>query len=132
IAGLALYYFIHEFQGLATSQAMDQAQIGRQIASGHGWRTNVIRPRAIGQLQSHGKDVPQKIWYDTFNAPLPPLIDAIALLPVKSDWKMTPRDVNYVGDKAIILVSMLFFIGSVVMLFFIGRRLFDQRLALLS
>ena len=132
IAGLALYYFIHEFQGLATSQAMDQAQIGRQIASGHGWRTNVIRPRAIGQLQSHGKDVPQKIWYDTFNAPLPPLINAIALLPVKSDWKMTPRDVNYVGDKAIIFVSMLFFIGSVVMLFFIGRRLFDQRLALLS
>ena len=132
IAGLALYYFIHEFQGLATSQAMDQAQIGRQIASGHGWRTNVIRPRAIGQLQSHGKDVTQKIWYDTFNAPLPPLIDAIALLPVKSDWKMTPRDVNYVGDKAIIFVSMLFFIGSVVMLFFIGRRLFDQRLALLS
>ena len=25
----------------------------------------LIRPRAIGQLQSHGKDVTQKIWYDT-------------------------------------------------------------------
>ena len=36
---------------------MDQAQIGREIASGQGWRTNFIRPRAIGQLQSHGKDV---------------------------------------------------------------------------
>ena len=45
---------------------------------------------------------------------------------------MTPRDVNYVGDKAIILVSMLLFLASVVMLFFIARRLFDQRLALLS
>jgi hypothetical protein len=132
IAGLALYYFIHEFQGLSTSQAMDQAQIGRQIASGHGFRTNVIRPRAVGQLLSHGKKVPEKIWYDTFNAPLPPLVNALALLPVKSHWKMTARDVNYVGDKAIIFTSMLFFIASVVIMYFIGRRLFDKRLALLS
>jgi hypothetical protein len=132
VIGLALYYFIHEFQGLATSQAMDQAQIGRQIASGHGWRTNVIRPRAIGQLQKHGKNVAQKIWYDTYNAPLPPLVDALALLPVKAYWKMTPRDVNYVGDKAIVLVSILFFFASLVILFFIARRLFDKRLALLA
>jgi hypothetical protein len=131
VIALALFYFIHEFQGLATSQAMDQAQIGRQIASGHGWRTNVVRPRAIGQLQSHGKNVAQKVWYDTYHAPLPPLVNAIALLPVKAYWKMTPRDINYVGDKAIVLVSILFFLGAVVILFVIARRLFDQRLALL-
>src|SRR5438552_1814587 len=49
IVALATIYLYH-FRGLATSQAMDQAQIGRAIASGHGWRTNFIRPRAIGQL----------------------------------------------------------------------------------
>ena len=57
VTGIALFYFMHEFRGLATSQAMDQAQIGRHIASGEGWRTNFIRPRAIGQLQSKGKNV---------------------------------------------------------------------------
>lgn len=129
---LAIFYFIHEFQGLATSQAMDQAQIGRQIASGHGWHTNVVRPRAIGQLRSHGKSVQQKIWTDTYNAPLPPLVDAIALFPVKAYWKMTPRDITYVGDKAIVFVSILLFLGSIVVLFFIARRLFDQALALLA
>jgi hypothetical protein len=132
IIALALFYFMHEFRGLATSQAMDQAQIGREIASGHGWRTNFIRPRAFGQLQAHGKNATQKIWSDTYNAPLPPLVDAIALLLVKSHWQMTPRDIIYVGDKAIVSVSVLLFIASVVLLFFIARRLFDQRLALLG
>ena len=89
------------FRGLATAQAMDQAQIGREIASGHGWRTNFIRPRALGMLLSHGKNVQQKIWYDTYNAPLPPLVDAIALFPFRSHLKMTPRDIIYVGDYAI-------------------------------
>lgn len=130
VIALAVFYLWH-FRGLATAQAMDQAQIGRIIASGHGWRTNVIRPRAVGQLQAQGKNV-QRIYYDTYHAPLPPLVDAIALLPVKSHWKMTPADVVYVGDKAIVTMSILLFLASVVVLFFTARRLFDERLAVLA
>jgi hypothetical protein len=130
IIALAIVYF-GNLRGLATSQAMDQAQIGRFIASGYGWRTNVIRPRAIGQLQAHGKNS-LRVYYDTYHAPLPPLLDAIALLPVKSRLKMTPADVVYVGDKAIVAMSILLFFASVVVLFFVARRLFDQRLALLA
>src|SRR5438128_6890836 len=94
VIALAIYYF-YDFRGLATSQAMDQAQIGRSIASGQGWRTNFVRPRAVGQLQANGKDVVKQIWYDTYNAPLPPLVDAIALLPVKTHGPMTNREVVY-------------------------------------
>src|SRR5580704_11525051 len=99
IAIAAIY--LYQFRGLSTSQAMDQAQIGRAIASGEGWRTKVARPRAVGQLQAHGKSVPEKIWVDTYNAPLPPLVDAAALLLVKSHWKISPRTVVYAGDRAI-------------------------------
>src|SRR5437870_6106316 len=84
IVGLALFYLFHEFRGLATSQAMDQAQIGRELLHGHGWRTHLARPLAIGQLQRNGKDMAQKIWIDTYHAPLPALVDAIALFPVTS------------------------------------------------
>src|SRR5438132_10284693 len=102
IITLAVYYlWPGHFRGLATSQAMDQAQIGRSIASGQGWRTNFVRPRAVGQLQANGKDVVKQIWYDTYNAPLPPLVDAIALLPVKTHGPMTNREVVYAGDRAI-------------------------------
>src|ERR1700752_764767 len=93
IAIAAIY--LYQFRGLSTSQGMDQAQIGRAIASGEGWSTKLARPRAIGQLQTHGKSVTERIWTDTYNAPLPPLVDAIALLFVRSHWQMTPRTLIY-------------------------------------
>ena len=130
IAIVVLHFY--QFRGLSTSQGIDQAQIGRAIASGEGWSTKMARPLAVGQLQAHGKDVSRNIWVDTYNAPLPPFVNAIALLPVKAYWKMDPRTVLYAGDKAIAAMSILLFIGSVAMLFFTARRLFDQRLSLMA
>src|SRR5205085_8583620 len=132
VVALAVYYlWSGHFRGLATSQAMDQAQIGRAIATGQGFRTKFVRPRAVGQLRENGKDVAQKIWYDTYNAPLAPLVDAIALLPVKGHLVMNPRDAVYTGDRAIAVMSILLFICAVAILFFTAQRLFDRRLALL-
>jgi hypothetical protein len=130
IAIAAIY--LYQFRGLSTSQGMDQAQIGRAIARGEGWHTKVARPRAVDQLQHHGRDVAQKIWVDTYNAPLPPLVDAVALIVVKPYWKMTPRTLVYAGDRAIAMMSILLFVGSVAVLFVVARRLFDRRLALLA
>ena len=123
---------MYHFRGLATSQAMDQAQIGRAIASAQGWRTDFIRPRAIGQLQAHGKNVQLKIWHDTYNAPLPPLVDAIALFPLRGHLKMTPQSFVYAGDKAIAIMSLLLFFAAVGVLFFLARRLFDRQLAVMA
>ena len=132
VAGLAVFYWIHEFRGLATSQAMDQAQIGRNIASGQWWRTDVARPLAVGQLQSNGKNPAERVWHDTYHAPLPPLVDAVALRVVKARWKMTPRETVYWGDKAIAAMSIAFFLASLVLLYLTAVRLFDARLALLA
>jgi hypothetical protein len=124
--------FMYNFRGLATSQAMDQAQIGRSLATGHGWHSNYARPVAIGQLQSHGKNVAQRIWTDTANAPLPPLVDAIALFPIKSHLKPQQREPVYAGDRAIAMMAILLFLGSIVIQFFIARRLFDRFVAVLA
>jgi hypothetical protein len=129
VAIVVLHFF--QFRGLTTSQGMDQGQIGRAIASGEGWSTKLARPLAVGQLQTNNKDVATAIWSDTYNAPLPPLVDAIALLTVKPSWKMTTSTLIYAGDKAIATMSILLFIASLAVLFFTARRLFDQRLALL-
>lgn len=128
---LAVYQFYY-FRGLVTPQAMDQAQIGREIASFHGWRTNFIRPRAIGQLSNHGKNVARNIQHDTYEAPLPPLIDAIGLRLIKAHWKMSSHDLVYACDKVIAVESIVLFFLAIVVLFFVARRLFDQRLAFLA
>jgi len=126
---LAGYYLWH-FRGLATSDAMDQAQVARHIATGHGWSTSLARPLAVGVLKSHGKNVASQIWVDTYNAPLPPLVNAIALAAVKSHLEMSANTMIYAGDKAIAVTAVIFFFLSVIVLFFIARRLFDQRLAI--
>jgi hypothetical protein len=122
VIGLIILHF-YQFRGLSTSVGMDRAQIGRAIAKGEGWSTKMARPLAIGQLQAHGKDVAKNIWSDTYNAPLPPLVNAVALLPVKASWKMNARTIIYAGDKAIVTMSMLLFIGSIVVWYFTARRL---------
>jgi hypothetical protein len=124
--------FTYNFRGLATSQAMDQAQIGRSLASGHGWRTLYVRPLSVGQLQRNGRDVARQIWFDTYNAPLPPLVDAIALFPAKSRLAPNPRNIVYTGDRLIVFMAMLLLLGSIVIQFFTAWRLFDRRLALLA
>ena len=124
--------FLYNFRGLATAQAMDQAQIGRSIAFFHGWKTNYARPLAISQLQSHGRNVPGALWTDVYNAPLPPLADAIALLPVRSHLHFATRQVVFTGDRAIAALGLLLFFGSVMIQFFLTSRLFDRWLAVLS
>src|SRR2546421_10970952 len=73
--------YLYQFRGLSTSVGMDQAQIGRAIASGEGWKTKLARPLADRQLDAHRPDRPQNILAVTFNAPLAPLGKLIALAP---------------------------------------------------
>jgi hypothetical protein len=128
--GLSVYYLVHEFCGLPVLQAMDQAQIGREILRGHGWQTKIIRPLAIGQLREHGRDITTAIWQDTYNAPIPPLLDAGAIfIPIHAGWNLTSTDFVYSGDRAIAIMGVIFFLGSVLVLYFIALEIFDQRLA---
>jgi hypothetical protein len=131
--GLSTFYLIHEFRGLPISEAMDQAQIGREILRGHGWQTKFIRPLAIGELRRNGKDVKTAIHEDTYNAPIPPLLDAIAIyLPVTNHWDLTKTTFIYSGDRAIAIMGILFFLASMLVLYFIALDLFDQRLAAMA
>jgi len=128
--GLSVYYLVHVFRGLPVSEAMDQAQIGREILRGHGWETKFVRPLAIGQLRRDGKTVNTAIWEDTYNAPIPPLLDAAAIsLPIKAGWDFTKTGFVFPADRAIACMGVLFFFASLFVLYHIAVELFDERLA---
>ena len=128
IAAVALIYLGWKFRGFSIPEAMDQAQIAREISRGNGWSTQFIRPLAVWQLEHNKIPLPKDHFPDTYNAPLLPLVNA---LPVKLAGKMEFKQGEYVApaEKFIVATSMLCFLGAVVFGYFLLRRLFDARLA---
>lgn len=128
ILGVSLIYLGWKFRGFNTPEAMDQAQVARAIAEGRGWSTKFIRPLAVWQLQNNKVPLPRDDFPDTYNAPLPPLVNA---LPVKLAGKMEFKQGEYVApaEKFIVALSILCFLGAVGIEYLLLRRLFDARLA---
>jgi 4-amino-4-deoxy-L-arabinose transferase-like glycosyltransferase len=135
IAAIAMVYFIvifSQFKGLSNDKGMDQAQIGRQLADGHGFTTKFIRPMAYSQFVTRLGSFPTGEIPDTYNAPLNPWFNSVLLRMTRSSWNMTLKDVVYTSDRVIAGASLLFFLFSVGINFTIAKRLFDRRLALLG
>lgn len=132
VAGLAALYLLYNFRGLDTETAMDQAQIGRQIAAGAGYSTLYVRPMAIWQLLETKGEGPSGLFPDTYNFPLNPAINALLLRPVKRWWPMGPSDAVYVCDRVIATAGVLMFLASVAVTFLLVRGLFDLRVAWLT
>lgn len=135
IIGLSLFYLFIQFRGLNNPSAMDQAQIARNIASGEGFTTDYIRPAAMGMVKRfQGTTGAQDLsrFPDFAQAPLLPLINSIPLGFIKDSWKMGPTDVVYAGDRVLAASSMLFFILSLVVFYFVFARLFDPKLAIVT
>jgi hypothetical protein len=129
---LASVYLFIQFRGFSISTAMDQAQISREIAKGNGYTTQYIRPLAIWQLEHAGKSIPSHHFPELLQSPLNPLINALPLKLVESEWKLTPLDIVYIGDRVIAATAILFFLFSVVIWYFAGAILFDKKTALIG
>jgi len=131
---VGLLYLFVQFAGLATPAAMEQATVARALASGQGFATPMVRPIDLWQLERAEKSIPQAdaLFPEMFHPPLTAAFNALPLLAIKSSWKMSPKDLVYQGDRAIAFASILLFIASVIVSFFVARSLFDTSLATLS
>jgi len=132
IVALTLLYLFVQFRGLPNEAAMDQAQIARNMADGNGFTTNFIRPIAIWQLASAKKDIPTAEFPELNQAPLWPFVNSLIFRATGASAKMDIKDVVYIGDRVIAASAIFFFLLSVGIGFFLARRLFDTRLALVG
>src|SRR3954464_13741399 len=66
------------FKGLSQANAIDQAQIARELTRGNGFSTKLLRPAAIRQLETGRKgEFNIDRTPDTYHAPLNPVFLAI-------------------------------------------------------
>lgn len=122
------------FRGLNSPQAMDQAQIAREIARGNGFTTKMIRPVAYYQAkQAQDRPIPLFGFEDTYHSPLNPLLNAAVLKLVGADdaktWEMTTNEYVFPLDRVIATVSTLFFLMAIGVNYLLVSRIFDAKIA---
>jgi hypothetical protein len=122
------------FQGLNSPQAMDQAQISREIARGNGFTTKMIRPVAYYQAKKEEKRSVSLLGFeDTYHSPLNPLLNAAVLKLVGADdadaWQMQKNEMVFPLDRVIATVSTLFFLMAIGVNYLLISRIFDGKIA---
>ncbi len=122
------------FKGLNSPQAMDQAQIAREIARGNGFTTKMIRPVAYYQAEkTENRTVSLLGFQDTYHSPLNPLLNAAVLKMIGADktdaWQMRDNEMVFPLDRVIATVCTLFFLISIGVNYLLIARIFDAKIA---
>lgn len=123
------------FRGLYEAEAMDQAQIARQIARGEGMTTKNFAPLDIHHRNKARKGALDFNNYEaTAYAPLHPYILATALKITGYDKFENARmnadkEMVYGGDRVVAGVSTIFFLLALIGTYFLLSKLFDETLA---
>jgi hypothetical protein len=148
VALLTVGYNWRAFKNMACEEAMDSAQLARNIAQGKGYTTLFIRPFSMYLISRHNPskaDDPSQIkgmHPDLANPPVYPFLLAGVmkvlpfhyLLPAKPKpfWSVNGRFWRYEPDFLIGVVNQVLFFGVIALTFFLARHLFDARVAWLS
>lgn len=115
-------FFPHD---LTDPDAMDFAQIARNMATGHGYSTSIFRPLALSGFVSPSAQDPSVV----LEVSRPPLYPVLLMLAFVVHG-------GHGGGTVVTLTSLGFFLASAVAVFFLARRLFPTEgqpwLALLS
>ena len=122
------------FRGLNSPQAMEQAQIAREISRGNGFTTKMIRPVAYYQATKTDKHSVSLFGFqDTYHSPLNPLLNAAVLKLVGADkmdsWQMGTNEYVFPLDRVIVAISTIFFLMSIGVNYLLISRIFDAKIA---
>jgi hypothetical protein len=124
------------YQGFSNEEAMETAQLARNLSRGKGYTTQSIRPLSIYLLRKqaapgHAAGVLNRPVPDLCTPPAYPVLLAglMAVLPfdfvATQYWEFAP-------ERWIAVFNQVLFFVAVILLYRIGSRLFDARVAWLS
>lgn len=120
------------FRGLAHPRAFEQAEIARELSRGHGFSTKFIRPAALYQFREWKGGFPIERIPETYHAPVWPTVIAPFFWLIKNKFELEKNEVVFEPDRMMAIVATVFFLLSVILNYFLAKRLFDQRLAVIG
>lgn len=149
---LVVSYNWRGFKNMSNPEAMDAAQLARNIAGHRGYHTLFVRPFSLHLLEQAATEkygpAPvgdntdraqiRDVHPDISNPPAYPLVLAglmkvmpftYAVSPPKSIWNRAGSFWMYQPDFLISLFNQFLFLTTAVMLFFFARSLFDDTVA---
>jgi hypothetical protein len=158
LLGLVLFvvgYNLRAFRNMSTQEAMDNAQLARNIATGKGYTTYFIRPFSMFLVKRHNiaTQGPPELGKtpdlaeikgghpDLANPPVYPamLAGLMKVLPfhfsasaTKPFWSSGGRFWRYQPDFLISLFNQVLLLACVVLVYFLARRLFGPSVAWFS
>jgi hypothetical protein len=136
VFGLLLIYTAAEFRGLKDAEAMEYAQLGRQFARTGSLTTQCIRPLSMWYLLNRAGRPSAQIdnHPDLMHPPVYPAVLAgvFKLFNPSYDVKGGPGGFICPADRWVAGVGHLFTVLTGLLVYLMGRRLFDERVALLA
>ena len=135
LAGFALIYHLNFTRNFTAPEAMDAAQLARNISEGNGFETQFIRPVAVDMLRQTGNVPGEELktsFPDVTHPPLYPLLLAawMKVLPFEFEIDLEKRESDrYQPEILIQLLGQLLFFLALVQVFRLGEKLFDTAVA---
>ncbi|MGH7951971.1 MAG: hypothetical protein ACREFE_08635 [Limisphaerales bacterium] len=157
ILAVGFLYDLRAYRNFSAPEAMDAAQVARNISEGNGFTTQFIRPFSLYLIQQHNETeakIPAALTNtnldlaqiktnhpDLANPPVYPLVLAglMKVLPFDypvnlngSFWGNAGKFWRYEPDYLIAIFNEILLLVVAVMTFFLARKLFDSSVAWLS
>ncbi len=156
LVALVGFYDLRAYRNFYSPEAMDVAQVARNVAEGRGYTTEFIRPFSLYLLQKHNRVVhPGEILStnamdfaqinrphpDLANAPVYPTVLAGLMKVWPPDWKVQihkpfwsegGRFMRYKAEFRIAIFNQILLLAVVALTFLLAKKLFDGQAAWLA
>ncbi|HEY1083064.1 MAG TPA: hypothetical protein VGE29_12415 [Prosthecobacter sp.] len=128
---LALAHVFITFKGLHSAEGMEQAQIARELARGHGLQTKVIRPHSWALLEEAGKQPSPMAMAEISQPPIQPFLLApvFKLLETHLDYRPGKDGAIYLLDRVVACIGVVGLLLTLLWTHGAARLLFDEKVA---
>lgn len=130
---LVIVHLFGNFKGITHREAMEQAQIGREILRGNGNTSKVHHPVILYKAVNDEEPIDLTQHHNTYYAPLYPYINAGVLALIDGanteKHKVGVNQMIYLPDRALALASLVFLLIAILINYFFAKQLFDKTIA---